>query len=68
MACSKCHQINCVGRCGSSTITRENTFENKSEGVNGLSAYELYVQGGGTMTLDEWREFNISNKYKEFNW
>lgn len=57
MACSKCHQVNCVGRCGSSSITRENTFENKSEGRDGLNAYQMaVVYDGFTGTYNEWKE------------
>lgn len=77
MACSRCQQLNCTGGCikspinspcTSDGITRNNSFENKSEGRDGESAYQLAVRKGFTGTEDEFNALNLSNSYVEFNW
>lgn len=77
MACSRCNQLNCIGGCIKSPcnssdkngmITRNNSFENKSGGRDGESAYQLAVRKGFTGTEDEFNELNLNNSYTEFNW
>lgn len=77
MACSRCQQLNCNGGCikspfnkscsQDSIISRNNSFENKSEGRDGESAYKIYVREGGTLTEEEWLESLKGNSYIPIN-
>lgn len=71
MGCNKCYRRNCNGgpHCGSSIISRENSFSNNSIGRDGESAYEAYVRLGGTLSEEEWAFLveNINADRVEYN-
>lgn len=75
MGCNKCYRRNCNGGpgCGSSIISRENSFSNNSTGRDGEDAYEAYVRvteaaGDVPFSYEEWAVLRESNVYEEDNW
>lgn len=66
MACNKCYNKSCNGKCNS--ITRQIRLQNNSIGRDGESAYETYVRLGGTLSEKDWSDLNINNNYSTDNW